>query len=185
MRTPLIAGNWKMNTTVAEARQLASALVKGIDSIDGVEKVLCPPFVSLVAVKEAIRGSSLKLGAQNMYFKEKGAFTGEISPLMLQDLCEYVLLGHSERRRILGEDDQLINEKVRAAQNNGLKPVLCVGETLEELEAGKTGEVLVRQVTRGLDGAEGAMGLVIAYEPGWAIGTGRPATGDVPIRPLG
>ncbi len=177
MRTPLIAGNWKMNTTVAEARQLAFALLRGINAIDGIEKVLCPPFISLATVKEAIKGSSLKLGAQNMYFKEKGAFTGEVSPLMLRDLCEYVILGHSERRHILGEDDQLVNQKVKAAKGSGLKPILCVGETLEELEGGKTREVLVRQVTLGLDGVEDAPGLAVAYEPVWAIGTGRPATG--------
>ncbi|MEE9198273.1 MAG: triose-phosphate isomerase [Dehalococcoidia bacterium] len=177
MRTPLVAGNWKMNTTVAQARELAQALVKALDGIPGVEKVLCPPSISLVTVGEVIRGSSLKLGAQNMHHQEKGAYTGEVSPLMLRGLCDYVILGHSERRHIFGEGDGFINDKVKAALRAGLKPILCVGETLEERDGGETEEVLVRQVTRGLDGVEGTAGLVIAYEPVWAIGTGRPATG--------
>ncbi|MFQ5872798.1 MAG: triose-phosphate isomerase [Dehalococcoidia bacterium] len=171
MRIPLVAGNWKMNTTVAEARQLAEALVAALDRITGVEKVLCPPSVSLVTVKEATQGTSLKVGAQNMHYQDKGAFTGEVSPIMLQDICDYVILGHSERRHIFGEGDQFINEKVKAAQRIGLKPILCVGETLDEHEAGQTEKVLVRQTTDGLEGIGGISGLVIAYEPVWAIGT--------------
>ena len=177
MRIPLIAGNWKMNTTVSQARELAAALVIALDDIAGVKVVLCPPFVSLLTVKEAIQVSSLKLGAQNMHHLEKGAYTGEVSPVMLHGLCDYVILGHSERRHILGEDDELINKKVQAALKMGLKPILCVGETLEERDGGATDEVLIRQVTRGLEGINTPSGIVIAYEPIWAIGTGRPATG--------
>ena len=177
MRTPLIAGNWKMNTTVAEARGLAEALVASLNRVAGVEVVLCPPSISLTTVRDVICGSSLKLGAQNMHPQEKGAFTGELSHLMLRGICDYVILGHSERRHIFGEDDDFINKKVHAALAAGLRPILCVGETLEERESGTTRDVLVRQVTRGLEGITGSGGLVIAYEPVWAIGTGRAATG--------
>ncbi|MEE9247251.1 MAG: triose-phosphate isomerase [Dehalococcoidia bacterium] len=176
MRVSLIAGNWKMNTTVAEARGLAQALVTSLNRVAGVEVVLCPPSISLTTVREVIRGSSLKLGAQNMHPQEKGAFTGELSHLMLRGVCDYVLLGHSERRHIFGEEDDFINKKVHAALAAGLRPILCVGETLEERESGATRDVLVRQVTRGLEGITEPGLLVIAYEPVWAIGTGRAAT---------
>ena len=177
MRVPLIAGNWKMNTTVAEARGLAEALVASLNRVAGVEVVLCPPSISLTTVRDVIRGSFLKLGAQNMHPQEKGAFTGELSHLMLRGVCDYVILGHSERRHIFGEEDDFINKKVQAALAAGLTPILCVGETLEERESGTTRDVLVRQVTRGLEGVTEPAGLVIAYEPVWAIGTGRAATG--------
>lgn len=176
MRLPLVAGNWKMNTTVAEARDLARNLVQTLNEIDGVEVLLCPPSISLVPVKEAIRGSSLKLGAQNMHFEDKGAFTGEISPVMLQGLCEYVILGHSERRHVFGENDQLVNQKVKAAQGKDLIPILCIGETLEQRKAGKTEEILVSQTRNGLQDIDQPAGLVVAYEPVWAIGTGIAAT---------
>ena len=177
MRIPLVVGNWKMNTTITEARDLTEALLTALDKISGVEKVLCPPLVSLVTVQEVIRRSSLKLGAQNMYPQEGGAYTGEVSPPMLQGICDYVILGHSERRRHLGETDEFINQKVRAALKGDIRPILCVGETLEEQEAGMTEEVLIRQTTRGLEEIDNPSSLVVTYEPVWAIGTGRSATG--------
>jgi len=180
MRIPLVAGNWKMNTTVTEAEALVQDMLDRLDRIKGVEKVLCPPFVSLVAVNMMLQDSSIKLGAQNMHFEVKGAYTGEVSPPMLADLCEFVILGHSERRWYFGETDEIVNKKVKAALGNGLKPILCVGERLEEKEAGKTQEVISRQVELGLASIKPAVlseakNLVIAYEPVWAIGTGKAA----------
>jgi triosephosphate isomerase len=177
MRIPLVAGNWKMNTTIDEAKQLVSAMLQGLDGIKNVDKVLCPPFVSLAAVKELIQGTSVQLGAQNLYFEEKGAYTGEISPLMLTDLCEFVILGHSERRQYFHENGEIVNKKIRAALKVGLKPILCIGERLEENEAGKTAQVVTDQLQAALSGIDSLNGLVIAYEPVWAIGTGRAATG--------
>jgi len=178
MRLPIIAGNWKMNTTVEQAIELVQEMRGRLDKIEGVEKVLCPPFISLTAVGELIADSSIKLGAQNLYFEEKGAYTGEVSPLMLAGLCEYVILGHSERRQYFGETDEIVNRKVKAALKVGLKPILCVGERLEENEAGKTEEVVTRQVKGALARIDSPQGLVIAYEPIWAIGTGKAATGE-------
>ena len=177
MRKPLISGNWKMNTKLEEAENLVRAMVAELDSIDNVEKVLCPPFISLAAIKELIKGTSTKLGAQNMYFEDKGAYTGEISPIMLTDLCDFVILGHSERRQYFAETDELINKKVKKALESGLKPILCVGESLEDNEAGKTEQKITRQVNAGLAGISPTSQLVIAYEPIWAIGTGKAATG--------
>jgi len=176
MRIPFIAGNWKMNTTVAEAEKLVFEMLDKMDRISGVEKVVCPPFVSLVAINMMLQGSSIKLGAQNMYFEIKGAYTGEISPVMLSELCEFVILGHSERRGYFGETDEIVNKKVKTALANELKPILCVGERLAENEAGKTEEVINRQVTAALKGIEPVRDLVIAYEPVWAIGTGKAAS---------
>jgi triosephosphate isomerase len=176
MRIPFIAGNWKMNTTTTEAEQLVLETIEKIDGIEGVEKVLCPPFVSLVAINMMLQNSSLKIGAQNMHFETEGAYTGEISPLMLRELCEFVILGHSERRWYFGETDEIVNKKVKAALANALQPILCVGERLAENEAGKTEEVVNRQVTAALSGIEPVYTLVIAYEPVWAIGTGKAAT---------
>jgi triosephosphate isomerase len=178
MRIPFIAGNWKMNTMVAEAVKLVSDMLDELDEIEGVEKVLCPPFTSLVTIRELLKGSSVKLGAQNMHFETKGAYTGEISPLMLTELCEFVILGHSERRWYFGETDQVVNEKVKMALRNRLKPILCVGERLEENEAGKTEEIIARQIKQDLNNVESNPGVVIAYEPVWAIGTGRAASGE-------
>jgi triosephosphate isomerase len=177
MRVCLIAGNWKMNTTVAEAERLVLEMLESLDRIEGVEKVLCPPFVSLVGIGMMLENSSIKLGAQNMYFESKGAYTGEVSPMMLKELCEFVILGHSERRWYFGETDEIVNEKVKAALANKLRPILCVGERLEENEAGKTQEVIDRQVRGALSGVESVPDLVVAYEPVWAIGTGRAASG--------
>jgi triosephosphate isomerase len=177
MRLPIIAGNWKMNTTVDEAVALIRDMLGGLQEIDGVEKVVCPPFVSLAEVKPVLDRSSVKLGAQNLHFEEKGAYTGEVSPIMLAHLCEYVIVGHSERRQYFGETDEIVNRKVKAALKFNLKPIMCVGETLAENEAKKTEEVVTRQVKKGLAGVDKADGLVIAYEPIWAIGTGKAATG--------
>jgi len=177
MRIPFIAGNWKMNTTATEAERLVLEMLEGLDRIEGVEKAVCPPFVSLVGISMMLQGSSIKLGAQNMYFEAKGAYTGEISPVMLRELCEFVILGHSERRWYFGETDDIVNRKVKAALANRLKPILCVGERLEENEAGRTKEVVSRQVSAALSGVQPVRDLVIAYEPVWAIGTGKAATG--------
>jgi len=174
----MIAGNWKMNTTVSEAVELVNKMRRGLDEIANVDKVICPPFVSLAAVRELIKGTSIKLGAQNLYYEEKGAYTGEISPLMLAELCEFVIIGHSERRQYFKETGEIVNKKVRAALRVKLKPILCIGESLEENEAGRTEAVIARQLRSSLAGIDFADGLIIAYEPIWAIGTGRAATGE-------
>ncbi|MCX6009107.1 MAG: triose-phosphate isomerase [Chloroflexi bacterium] len=177
MRRPLIAGNWKMNTRLEEAENLVRAMLAELDSIDGVEKVLCPPFISLAAIKELTKTTSVKLGAQNMHFEDRGAYTGEISPLMLIDLCDFVILGHSERRQYFAETDEIINKKVKKALEFGFKPILCVGESLEDNEAGGTEKIITKQVKADLAGVSPTSQLVIAYEPVWAIGTGKAATG--------
>lgn len=177
-RTPLVAGNWKMNTNIEEALTLVKTIQPQIHRIQGVEKVICPPFVSLSVVKDIIKGSTVKLGAQNMFYQEKGAYTGEISPLMLESLCEYVILGHSERRQFFGETDETVNKKVKAAVQHGLKPILCVGETLEENEAGQTREIIGKQLMACSDRLNFMSGMVIAYEPIWAIGNGKNASGS-------
>jgi triosephosphate isomerase len=179
MRTKFIAGNWKMYTTAATARQLAQAVVQGLGTESRVDVALCPPFPYLLVVGEAIRGGRVQLGAQDVYTEKEGAFTGEVSPLMLLDCgCRYVIVGHSERRHILGETDALINRKVQAALAAGLRVILCVGETLAEREGNRTETVLETQLAGGLAGLQAAAlaGLAIAYEPVWAIGTGRNAT---------
>ena len=178
MRIPMIAGNWKMNTTVSEAIELVKAMQDELDKIANVDKVIYPPFVSLAAVRELIKGSSIKLGAQNLFFAEKGAYTGEISPLMVADLCEFVIIGHSERRQYFNETGEIVNKKIVAALKAGLKPILCVGERLEENEAGRTEEVVTEQLGSSLAGIGYINGLIIAYEPVWAIGTGRAATSE-------
>ena len=177
MRKPFIAGNWKMNTSIEEAESLVRAMLPKLNNMDGVEKVLCPPFISLAAVQGLIKGTSIKLGAQNMYFEDKGAYTGEISPLMLKDLCDFVILGHSERRQYFAETDEQINKKVKKALESGLMPILCVGESPEEQEAGKTEQKISKQVNSGLADIRPNSQTVIAYEPIWAIGTGKAATG--------
>jgi len=174
----MIAGNWKMNTTVSEAVELVKAMQDELDKVANVDKVICPPFVSLAAVSELIKGSSIKLGAQNLFFAEKGAYTGEISPLMVSDLCEFVIIGHSERRQYFNETGEIVNKKIVAALKVGLKPILCIGERLEENEAGRTEEVVTEQLGSSLAGIGHINGLIIAYEPVWAIGTGRAATGE-------
>jgi triosephosphate isomerase len=173
----MIAGNWKMNTTVNEAVELVGHIRQGIRGAFDVEILVCPPFVSLMAVKGALQGSAIKLGAQNLHYEEKGAFTGEISPLMLADLCDYVLVGHSERRHIFGETSEIVNKKMGAALRASLKPILCIGEKLEDNEAGRTAEVVTEQLQTSLAGIDISADLVVAYEPVWAIGTGRAAHG--------
>jgi len=180
MRTPFVAGNWKMNKTVAESRELVSVMGKDLKNVKGVEKVLCPPFMSLVAVANLIGGTDLGLGAQNMHWEDKGAFTGETAPAMVKEFCKYVILGHSERRMYFGETDETVNKKVIAAQKHGLIPIVCVGETLAENEAGRTAEVVRRQTLEGLKGVDAgfASQIVVAYEPVWAIGTGRASSAE-------
>lgn len=178
MRIPIIAGNWKMHKTIAEAAELVNAMRDSLLAIPSVEKVVCPPFVALDRVATLIQGTEIGLGAQNMHWEEKGAFTGEVSPLMLQGLCRYVILGHSERRTYFGETDAIVNRKVKAALAHGLTPIVCVGETETQYDAGETEEVVRRQLEGALDSltASQVANLVIAYEPVWAIGTGRAAT---------
>lgn len=181
MRVPLVAGNWKLNKTSTEAYKLVAELMPGLRNIQGAEKLLCPPFTALMAVSRLIKDTDIRLGAQNMYWEEKGAYTGEISPSMLAEFCQYVILGHSERRAYFGETNEQVNRKVRAALAHRLTPVICVGETLEENEAGRAAGVISRQVREALLGVDlpaGSDAVVIAYEPVWAIGTGRAATAD-------
>ena len=179
MPTPLVAGNWKMNTSVGEALKLALELVETLDGVPQVERVICPPFISLEPVSRVIQGSTIKLGAQNMHQQQQGAFTGEISPAMLANLCQYVILGHSERRLHFGESDEIINLKVKAASEAELRPILCVGETLEQRQGGSAADTVAGQVRSGLSGLHKPVGLTVAYEPVWAIGTGVAATPDV------
>ena len=179
MPTPIVAGNWKMNTTIEEATGLASAMVDGLDAVEGIEKVVCPPFVSLAAVAEALLGSTVSLGAQNMSHEDEGAFTGEVSPAMLAPVCRFVVLGHSERRQLFGETDGLVSLKVQAARRFGLRPVVCVGEQSHEREAGRAEQVVEDQVRDSLRGVADSEGLVVAYEPVWAIGTGMAATPEI------
>ncbi len=178
MRKAIIAGNWKMNMTPSRGVELVTAL-KPLVADAACDVVICPPFVDLVAVGEAIRGSNIRLGAQNMHFAEKGAYTGEISADMLRELgVEYVIIGHSERRQYFAETDETVNKKVVAALEKGLTPIMCCGETLEQREAGITDDFVSGQVEAGLNGlsAEQVKQVVIAYEPIWAIGTGKTAT---------
>jgi triosephosphate isomerase (TIM) len=180
MRTPLVAGNWKMNKTVAEARDLVSVMSTPLRGIADVEKVLCPPYISLMAVAAMLEGTDIGLGAQDMHWEAKGAFTGEVAPNMVKEFCGYVIIGHSERRTYFGETDETVNRKVAAAIKAGLIPIVCVGETLEQYEGGQTAEVVRRQIKAGLAGIDtaDAAKIVVAYEPIWAIGTGKASSGE-------
>ncbi|MGD2143317.1 MAG: triose-phosphate isomerase [Anaerolineae bacterium] len=180
MRKPFIAGNWKMHKTVEEAVLLVEELREELESVDGCDVAVCPPFVALPAVREALAGSDIGLGAQNMHWADEGAFTGEVSPPMLQGLCDYVILGHSERRTIFGETDEWVNKKLHAALTYGLKPIVCLGENLEQNRAGETGAFVSGQVRAAFKGvtADQAKTVTMAYEPIWAIGTGIPAHGQ-------
>lgn len=180
MRKPLVAGNWKMNKTIAETRELLSAMTTQLNEITNVERVVCPPFVSLQTAHELLKNTEIGLGAQNMFWEEKGAFTGEVSPSMIKELCAFVILGHSERRAYFGETDALVNKKLLSAEKFDLTPIVCVGETLEQYEANLTSQVVSEQVRLGLAGlqADFAPRIVVAYEPVWAIGTGKASTGD-------
>ncbi len=178
-RTPIIAGNWKMNKTPKEARELAKALVPLVAGVKDREIVLAPPFTALSAVAETIGKTNIALAAQNLHWEDKGAFTGEISAEMLLDSgCKYVIIGHSERRQYFGETDETVNKRARTALSKGLRAIICVGETLAEREAGRVNEVIGRQLTGALAGITAAdmQSIVIAYEPVWAIGTGKTAT---------
>jgi triosephosphate isomerase len=180
MRKPFIAGNWKMHNTIGEAIALVESLQTALANIEGCDVAVCPPFPALAAVREALTGSTIGLGAQNMHWEEKGAFTGEVSPQMLEGLCDYVIIGHSERRTLFGETDETVNKKLHAALAHGLKPILCVGENLEQNQAGETEAFVGGQVEAAFEGisAKQARTITIAYEPIWAIGTGLPATGE-------
>lgn len=178
MRKPCVAGNWKMHKTTPEAVRLVQEMKSGLERLKDVENVICPPFPSLAPVSELLEGSSLKLGAQHMHWEEEGAYTGEVSPRMLAGMVQYVIIGHSERRAYFGETDETVNRRIHAALAHGLKPILCVGETLQENEAGKTAQVVASQIQQGLEGVslQDSNQIMIAYEPVWAIGTGKAAT---------
>ena len=178
MRTPLVAGNWKMNKTVAEARELVSMMSAKLNEIANVEKVICPPFLAIPALAELLAGSGIGLGAQNLHWEEKGAFTGETAPNMIKEFCQYVIIGHSERRAYFGETDENVNRKLHAAMKAGLIPIVCVGETLEQYEAGSTSDVVRRQISLGLAGLDAPCKIVVAYEPVWAIGTGKASSAE-------
>ena len=179
-RIPFVAGNWKMNKTVAEARELVSRMSTPLRNIPNVEKVVCPPFTSLMALSEALNGTGIGLGAQDLHWEEKGAFTGQIAPNMVKEFCSYVIIGHSERRAYFGETDETVNKKVHAALKAGLTPIVCVGETLDQYESGLTSEVVRRQINAGLAGIDSAIAaqIVVAYEPVWAIGTGKASSAE-------
>jgi triosephosphate isomerase len=180
MRTPFIAGNWKMHKTIAEAVALVQALRAALEGVEGCDVAVCPPFPALAGVRAALAGSAIGLGAQNVYWEEQGAYTGEVSPPMLEGLCDYVIIGHSERRTIFGETDEMVNKKMHAALAHGLRPILCVGENLEQNQAGETASFVGGQVRAALESitADQARIITVAYEPIWAIGTGIPATGE-------
>lgn len=180
-RKPIIAGNWKMHKTLKEALALVLEIKEAVTGYNGVEVVVCPPFTALVPVAESLKGTDIAVGAQNVHWEDKGAYTGEISPVMLRDAgCRYVIVGHSERRQYFGETDENVNRKAKAILAHGLTPILCVGETLAEREAGITEKVVRTQTEAGLAALteEQAAGMVIAYEPVWAIGTGKTASDE-------
>ena len=179
MSISIIVGNWKMNTTVAEAEALAAGILSGLPHSTGVEVVLCPPFVSLVSVAGTLGDIDISVGAQNLYHEANGAYTGEISAGMLAQICRYALVGHSERRSIFGETDEAVNLKVRATLGAGMTPILCIGESLDEREGGSAENVVESQLRAGLDGVEVGPGIVVAYEPVWAIGTGQSASPEI------
>jgi len=180
MRKPVIAGNWKMNKTVEEARSLIYELSLGIRDIKGVEKVLIPPYLSILTAAALLEGTDIGLGAQNLHWEEKGAYTGEISAAMIAEFCQYVLIGHSERRIYFGESNETVNKKVFAAISKNLIPIVCIGETLNEKEAGRTRDVLEGQIRTGLMDVpkDFVSSIIIAYEPVWAIGTGKASSGQ-------
>ena len=176
----MIVGNWKMNTTVAEGEALAAGILSGLPHGTGVEVVLCPPFVSLVSVKAALKDSEISIGAQNLYHEMQMARTqGKYLQAMLADICRYAMVGHSERRSIFGETDEAVNLKVKAALGVGMTPILCIGESLDERNGGDAESVVESQVIAGLEGVEVGSGVVVAYEPVWAIGTGQSASPDI------
>jgi triosephosphate isomerase len=176
MRKSFIAANWKMHKTIAETREFIAQFASGVKDMSDVDIILAPPFTSLSAAAESLKNTNILLSAQNVFYEEKGAYTGEISPLMLVDIgCRYAIIGHSERREFFFETDDVVNKKNKAVKKAGLGVIVCVGESLEERESGKTFDVLLRELEKGLDGT-GPQNTVIAYEPIWAIGTGKTAT---------
>jgi triosephosphate isomerase len=178
-KPPFIAGNWKMHLTIAEAKNLVTAIVKAATDLPDAEIVLAPPFTALSEVKKVLGDGSVQLAAQNLFWEEKGAFTGEVSAPMLRDAgCQYVIIGHSERRQFFGETDAGVNKKISAALKSGVFPIVCIGESLAERERGETMDIISRQIQGGLDGigAGDFKSIVVAYEPVWAIGTGKTAT---------
>lgn len=180
-RLPFIAGNWKMNKTVGEALELVRGLKTSLQGIEGVEVAIAPPYTVLYPVAQELKGASIRLASQNLFWEEKGAFTGEISPVMLKEIgCQYAIIGHSERRQYFGETDETVNRRIKASFNYGLKVIFCIGETLQEREGNFTFSVVERQMEEGLKGLDekAVEEMVIAYEPVWAIGTGRTATPD-------
>ena len=187
MRTPFVAGNWKMNKTVEQARALVVELLPGLQAVTTVERVICPPFTALMPLSAMLAGTSIGLGAQNLHWEASGAYTGEEAPAMIKEFCKYVIIGHSERRTYFGETDLTVNKKVKAALSAGLIPIVCVGETLAENETNQTDAVVTRQVREGLKDLtpEQAAGVVVAYEPVWAIGTGRAASGEIAQNVMG
>jgi triosephosphate isomerase len=187
MRTPIIAGNWKMHKTYDGAMDLVEALMDELDNVEGAEVVLCPPFPWLLAVAEYLEETPILLGAQDCYWADEGAFTGEVSALMLKGLAQYCIVGHSERRALFGETDEWVNKKVHALLGHGIRPICCVGERLAEREAGETDAFVSGQVRAAFAGvsAEEALNIVVAYEPIWAIGTGRAATAEEANRVCG
>ena len=178
MRRPVVAANWKMNKTAPEALDLVRDLLAQIQLYTAVERVVCPAFVAMTTVAPLLAAAGVGLGAQNMHWENSGAYTGEVSPLMLANLCQYVIVGHSERRQYFGETDETVNKKARAALAHGLTPIICVGEVLAENEAGRTAEVVVRQTRAAYAGIsqDDVLNTILAYEPVWAIGTGKAAT---------
>ncbi len=178
MRTPIIAGNWKMNMTAAQAVEFVREIRRGLNNVQGVDAVICPPAIAIPGVFDALSATKIGVGAQNMHYEEKGAFTGELAPNMITPFCKYVILGHSERRAYFGETDEGVNKKIKAALAHGLTPMVCVGESLEQNEAGETQSFVGGQVKAAFAGltAEQAAQCVIAYEPIWAIGTGKSAS---------
>ena len=185
-RKPFVAGNWKMFNTLSEARHLISEMLPGLVNLKNVEKVICPPFPTLLSVKAMLEGTDIGLGAQNLFWEEKGAFTGEVSVTMVAEFCKYVIIGHSERRAFFGETNDSVSRKVRASLLHSLIPIVCVGETLEEKEKNLTSSIVTKQLKEGLSGVNEDLlnnslstqnfSLVVAYEPVWAIGTGKAAT---------
>lgn len=177
----LVVGNWKMNTSVYQAEELCLAIRERTKEVDKskVTIVICPPFISILLVKDILKESGISIGSQNTFIDTSGAFTGEVSASMLSDICDFVIIGHSERRRIFLETDDLINKKMQAAFNVGLKPILCVGETLQERDSHSSESVIQRQLETALDGIADISSVIVAYEPIWAIGTGKPATPQI------
>ena len=175
----LIAANWKMITNLSEAQQLTRDLLSSINNDAHVETVICPPFVYLQEISNLLKGKPIKVGAQNVYFEEKGAYTGEVASGMLSDFCEYVIIGHSERRQFFGDTNEIVNKKLRSVIEHELTPILCVGENLDERENGDAENVVGAQLEESLSGIQKTVNLVVAYEPVWAIGTGKAATSDI------